>query len=167
MRSTRYLALILFVIAALGAARAHAQGSPRQILVGVILQLQTGTLDPAWYGEQLWPALTAQAGKTGVPALRKLGPVQEVFVAREQQLPRGWIYSMTAQHANGQSAWLLGISTASNRLEYADFDVGGPLAGPLLPDPRRPGPPAPGPGNSPPQVADPKSEACKRFAKLC
>jgi hypothetical protein len=143
MRLFRYLALALFGIAALGASRVHAQGNPRQILVGMILQLQTATPEPAWYGEQVWQTVITQAG---IPALRKLGPVQDIFVARQQQLPRGSLYSMTAQHSKGQSAWLLGISSTSNRIEYADFDVVAPVAAPLLPNP---------------------SDACKKFPKLC
>ena len=167
MRLLWYLTLVLFGFAALDAPRAHAQGNPRQILVGMILQLQTGTTDPAWYGEPLWQTLITQAGKTGIPALRKLGPVQDIFVVRQQQLPRGWIYSMTAQHSSGQSAWLLGISSVSNRVEYADFDVGAPVTAPLLPNPSPPGQPLAGAGNAPPQVAAPGSDACKRFPKLC
>jgi len=143
MRLFRYLALVLSGVAALGAPGAHAQGNPRQILVGIILQLQTVTPEPAWYGEQVWQSLITQAG---IPALRKLGPVQDIFLAGQQQLPRGWVYSMSAQHPKGQSAWLLGISTTSNRIEYADFDVGAPVAAPPLPN---------------------SSDACKRFPRLC
>jgi hypothetical protein len=33
------------------------QFDPRQVVQQVILQLQTGTLNPSWYGVQLWQRL--------------------------------------------------------------------------------------------------------------
>jgi hypothetical protein len=167
MRLVWYLACVLLGMAALGVSRAHAQGSPRQVLVGIIHQLQTGTPDPAWYGQELWQALVAQTDNTGIPALRKLGPVQDIFITRRQQLPHGWLYSMTAQHSNGQSAWLLGIRSASNRVEYANFNIGASPAPQRIPNPSPPGQPAPGLGNPAPAMADPNSEACKTFPRLC
>jgi hypothetical protein len=167
IRSVWCLALVLFGMAALGASRAHAQGSPRQVLVGIIHQLQTGVPDPAWYSQELWQALAAQTGSAGIPALRKLGPVQDIFIVRQQQLPHGWLYSMTARHSNGEAAWLLGISNASNRVEYANFNVDASPAPQRIPNPSPPGQPAPGLGNPAPAMADRNSEACKTFPKLC
>jgi hypothetical protein len=103
---------------------AKAQVDPRQILSAVILQLQTGTPNPNWYGAELWQTIAMQTGYRGIyPLLVQLGQVTNVVVSGQSQLPAGPVYSMVAQHQNGVSTWLLGISLYSNRIEYATFNV--------------------------------------------
>ena len=133
---------------------AEAQADPRQILTAVILQLQTGTPNPNWYGAQLWQTIAMQTNNSGVyMPLVQLGPVTNVLLSGQTQLPAGPVYSLVARHQNGVSTWQLGISLSSNRIEYANFNVGSATPQPL--------PPPPGP------VASPTSEACKKFPNLC
>lgn len=148
-------------------ARAQ-QADPRQILAAVIAQLQTGTPNPGWYGPQLWSTIAAQTGNSGVyPQLVSLGPVSNVTVTNQIQLPAGPVYQMRANHQNGDSMWLLGISFYSNRIEYANFEVGAAAPAPLPPSPL----PVPGPTTPPsPQPTTPDadgSDACKQFPNLC
>jgi hypothetical protein len=154
---------------------ASAQADPRQILAAVILQLQTGTPNPNWYGAQLWQTIAMQTNNSGVYVpLVQLGQVTNVVLSGQTQLPAGPVYSMVAQHQNGVSTWLLGISLYSNRIEYANFNVGNatPLALPAQPVPL-PWSAAPQPGTtpnpppSPPPAASSTSEACKKFPNLC
>lgn len=143
---------------------AQAQQDPRQILAGVIQQLQTGTPNPQWYGQQLWFLIAQQTGNTGVyPALVQLGPLTNATVTQTVQLPAGPVYAITAQHQNGTSTWNLGISNFTNRIEYANFNVGSspqPLPSPN-PQPSPP-PTSPGPAGSPSS-----SPACQKFPNLC
>src|SRR5262249_9711287 len=152
--------LLLFGLNASHEAR--AQGDPRQILAGMIAQLQTGTPNPMWYGPQLWQTIAMQTGGSGIyPPLAQLGPVQNVTITQQQQLPQGWLVAMTARHSNGQSTWLIGIGSMSNRIEYANFNVG-PSATPFpLPNPN----PSPSPQPSPlpnPNPSPSDSAACKK-----
>lgn len=138
---------------------ANAQGDPRRILAGMIEQLQTGTPNPMWYGAQLWQTIAMQTGNTGVyPQLAQLGSVQDVIVTQQQQLPQGWLFAMTAQHSNGHSIWQMGVSSITNRIEYANFNVGASPTPPPNPQPN----PIPAPSPSPSE-----SEACKKFPNLC
>ena len=101
------------------ASRADAA---RQVLREMILQLQTGRPDPQWYGRDLWMTMAMQTGNTGVyPQLRLLGPVTDVQLTGQTQLPAGMVYGMTARHQNGQSNWLVGVNNLSRRIEYRDF----------------------------------------------
>jgi hypothetical protein len=156
-------------------ATAIGQNDPRQVLRSVIHQAQTGTLNPNWYGFQLWQLIAYQTNGTGVyPQLVQLGAVRDVTITAQVPLPAGVVYAMSVRHAQGQSYWEFGISGITNRIEYASF-VAGPGSGPIaLPDegeveeqpqPRpRPSPPSsPKPGPAP----DGKSEACRKFPNLC
>jgi hypothetical protein len=159
-------------------ARAHAQADPRNILAGVISQVQTGTPNPAWYGPQLWHTIAMQTGNTGIyPQLLVLGPVTNISLLQQQELPQGWLFAMTATHLLGESNWILGIDRFSNRIEYVSFYVGpgpntlphpGPtppvVTGPTPPPTPRPAP-NPDPPNPGPAVQD--SEACRKFPLLC
>ena len=159
-----------------GSSPGLAQANPQQILAAVIQQLQTGTPNPTWYGPQLWQTIAMQTGNTGVyPPLVQLGQVTNVVVNQQVQLPAGPVYSMTVQHANGTSTWQLGISNQTNRIEYANFNIGAaaqPLPGPATPTPL-PRTPAPVPGTTPtttgtpPPPGDPTSQACQKFPNLC
>ena len=104
---------------------AHAQFDVRVVLMQVILQLQTGSPDPSWYGAELWQTIALQTGNTGVyPWLAQLGPVQNVYLNSQEPLPTGELYLLTAQHQNGTSTWILGISTMTGRIEYATAAMG-------------------------------------------
>jgi hypothetical protein len=141
------------------------QNDPRQILRGVIQQVQTGRPNPAWYGSQLWQLIALQTNGSGIyPQLVQLGVVRDVSITAQLPLPTGIVYGMSVQHAKGQSYWEFGISSITNRIEYASF-----VAEPRtqvdqepLPEPRpRPTPPpAPAPGAG-------SSEACRKFPNLC
>lgn len=157
--------------------RASAQTDPRAVLAEMIRQAQTGTMNPYWYGPQLWQTIAAQTGNTGIyPQLVQLGPVQNIFVTQQLQLPQGQLFAMTAQHLQGQSRWIFGVSNFSNRIEYANFNVSHTAAPPPLP--------APFPSPTPIPASDPEdgssdssppssstepenSEACKKFPNLC
>ncbi len=103
------------------ASRADAA---RQVLREMILQLQTGTPNPQWYGRDLWMTMAMQTGNTGVyPQLRLLGSVTDVQLTGQTQLPAGILYAMAARHQNGQSNWLVGVNNLSRRIEYATFEV--------------------------------------------
>jgi hypothetical protein len=153
---------------------ANAQINPQQILAGVILQLQTGTPNPNWYGGQLWMTIANQTNNSGIyQPLAQLGPVQNIQIVNQVQMPVGPIYSMVAQHQGGTSSWTLGLSIYTNRIEYANFNINGPQA-PLPPQPipvTSTPPPVPGgiptPPAGPPPSANPSSPACQKFPNLC
>jgi hypothetical protein len=153
---------------------ASAQADPRQILAAVIQQLQTGTPNPTWYGPQLWQTIAFQTNNSGVyMQLVQLGTVTNVVLNGQTQLPAGPVYSLMVQHQGGVSAWLLGISLYTNRIEYANFSIGSaPQQLPPQPVPV-PTTPAPTVGSTPtpptpsPTPASPTSEACRKFPNLC
>jgi len=153
----------------------RAQLDARSVLMQMILQLQTGTPNPTWYGAQLWQTMAVQTRGTGIYIpLVQLGRVQSVTINEELPLPTGNLYSMTANHQNGTSTWLLGISSITWRIEYADFLVGAaPQALPQpapLPPPRQRTPSPEPPANPSPVPApgpDSPSPACKKFPNLC
>ncbi len=175
-------------------ATLSAQTDPRQILAGMILQSQTGRPNPLWYGQELWQTIAVQTGNTGYyPQLAQLGLVQNIIVTQQLPLPAGVLYAMSAQHQFGVSYWVFGISSLTNRIEYASF-VYGPNAVPYqLPGVQSAAPatpaPAPSVGNpaspsagksakskaAPPKADDDagstppaaQSEACKKFPNMC
>jgi hypothetical protein len=157
-----------------GMRTASAQADPRQILMAVIQQLQTGTPNWTWYGPQLWQTIAMQTGNSGIyPQLAQLGQVTNVVLNGQSQLPAGPVYSLVVQHQQGVSTWLLGISLYTNRIEYANFNIGSTpqqLPPPPLPLPQTDAP-TPGSVPNPPSSAPPQtsgtSEACKRFPNLC
>jgi hypothetical protein len=140
----------------------------------VIAQAQTGRPNPSWYGAELWQTIAYQTNNTGYyPQLAQLGAVRDVTITQQLPLPGGAIYAMTARHAKGTSYWEIGISTLTNRIEYASFraDQGTVASLPLpLPDddndvddrrPRRtPEPSASGKTAS-------TTDACRKFPNLC
>jgi hypothetical protein len=165
-----FAVLALLFLALQGIQPARAQPDAREVLRGVILQFQTGTPNPLWYGQELWRTAAMQTGNTGVyPLLRQLGPVQNIRITEQLPLPTGMLYAMTASHQNGQSNWHLGISSITNRIEYARFEVG-QAAQPLpSPGPAQPLPsqgPTPSPRQPDPSTAE-TSAACKKFPNLC
>lgn len=167
-------AMLSCLLQASTTSTASAQADPRQILAAVIQQLQSGTPNPMWYGAQLWQTIAMQTNNSGVyMQLVQLGPVNNVVVNGQTQLPAGPVYSMLAQHQGGVSTWLLGISLYTNRIEYANFNIGA-VPQPLPPQPLPlPQTSAPNPGSAPnppaasPPAASPTSEACRKFPNLC
>ncbi|WP_175908021.1 hypothetical protein [Burkholderia seminalis] len=146
---------------------ASAQADPRQVLGAVIQQLQTGAINPTWYGPQLLQTIAMQTGGAGkYPQLAQLGPVSQISVVQQIPLPTGFLYSLQATHQNGMSAWVLGIGAMTNRIEYANFNVG--MAQPL-PSPTPNPNPTPNPSPTPnPNPSDPRSSpACQQFPNLC
>ena len=152
----RLIAIALLFISTLS----FSQNDPRQVLGGVIAQLQTGRPNPAWYGQQLWQTIAFQTNNSGVyPQLVSLGPVNNVVINQTQQLPGGILYAMTASHQNGTSSWYFGI--AANRVEYANFTIGAfPATTNADPLPK----PPPGKKSEDP---GPQSESCRKFPNLC
>src|SRR5580704_3951060 len=99
--SIRFLiaAVLICLLLAPTTRTASAQADPRQILAAVIQQVQTGTPNPTWYGAQLWQTIAIQTNNSGVYVqLAQLGPVTNVVVNGQTQLPAGPVYSMVAQH---------------------------------------------------------------------
>jgi len=174
--SIRFLiaAVLICLLLATTTRTASAQADPRQILAAVIQQLQTGTPNPTWYGGQLWQTIAIQTNNSGVYVqLAQLGMVTNVVVNGQTQLPAGPVYSMVAQHQGGVSTWLLGISLYTNRIEYANFNIGA-VPQQLPPPPvQLPQTPAPTPGSAPNPptnsrpAASGTSEACRKFPNLC
>jgi hypothetical protein len=139
------------------------QNDPRQILRGVIQQVQTGRPNPTWYGAQLWQLIAYQTAGSGIyPQLVQLGAVRDVTITAQVPLPTGVVYGMSVQHAGGRSYWEFGISTMTNRIEYASFvaQPGAEMDREPLPEPRPQPTPPPTPGKG-------GSEACKKFPNLC
>ena len=163
-------AAVFGALAVVTQARAQ-QPDPRQILAGVIAQLQNGQPNPAWYGPQLWQTIAMQTGGTGFyPLLAQGGPVTNVQVTQEQRLPNGVMYQLTSSQANGlQLGWTMGLSTMYGRIEFLNFNFVsnpipvGPTPGPVTPPTPRP---TPNPGGGNPTPSTP-SEACERFPDLC
>jgi hypothetical protein len=173
MRTNSWLRSSILVISVLVLAftwtrECRAQVDPREVLKAVVYQLQTGTPNPTWYGTQLWQTIAMQTQNTGrYHDLVQLGTVIDVTIAYQMQLPGGPLYSMVARHQNGNSAWYLGISDFTRRIEVGSFSVG---SAPILPHPTpnqstsNPNPPPNLPPNPLPSTA---SEACKQFPNLC
>jgi hypothetical protein len=146
---------------------ATAQVDPKQVLAGMIHQLQTGTPNPSWYGIELWQIIAIQTGNTGYyQPLAQLGPAQNIGVVQQLQLPVGSLYAMTVQHQHGQSAWILGLSSMSNRIEYAYFEVGQHAQQSPFPLPT-PAPYPPADSRTSPTPPNDTSDACKKFPNLC
>ena len=169
MRTKRLRLFVSSVVAAFlllfnGATR--AQWDARAVLGEVIRQFQTGTPNPRLYGQELWNIAAFQTAGTGIyPQLRQLGAVQRIDLIGQVPLPAGIIYRMTATHQNGQSFWDLGISSITNRIEYANFEVGAntPTSPSLRPSPAPKIDPQPQPSTPDPSA----SAACKKFPNLC
>lgn len=181
-RFWHWLSAALVVICLTPNPSVLAQSDPRQILGGMIYQVSTGTVNPNWYGAELWRTIANQTQNTGIyPQLRALGIVQDVVMTQWQQLPAGVLYAMSVQHAFGVSYWIIGIGTFTNRIEYATFSAGagaGPVALPApTPGPIQPATPtapigsttpAPQPQPQPKPAPTPaQNEACKKFPSLC
>jgi hypothetical protein len=179
VKKVRRILVAAAVAGYLSAGAVGAQADPRQILGAMIYQVSTGTPNPNWYGAQLWQTIALQTGNTGIyPQLRQLGVVQNVTLTQWVPLPAGILYAMTVQHAFGQSYWVMGIGTFTNRIEYASFTAGPASTPYVLPSapttaPSEPAPVAPV-GTAPPanpapkpQPKDSQSEACKKFPNLC
>jgi hypothetical protein len=170
-RASATLTILAFAVAAI---TVHAQSDPREILRGVIAQAQTGTPNPNWYGAELWQTIAYQTNFTGFyPQLAQLGAVRDVTITQQLPLPIGAMYAMTARHAKGTSYWEIGISTLTNRIEYASFRAEAGTAPPPLPRldddddeevrrPRR----TPEPTTSG-KTASSTTEACRKFPNLC
>lgn len=168
-RTDHCLVLLAFISFLIGHA-AQAQNDPRPVLAGIINQLQHGQPNPAWYGPDLWMTISSQTGNSGYyPALAQLGPVQNITVIARQALPLGELVAMSVQHSNGVSNWRIGITYATNRVEYLDFQLSGqPMPMPLPDPPPDPVPPYPNPNPNPPPPPPPgNSDACKMFPDLC
>jgi hypothetical protein len=166
-RISAHLALLLLGLASAVSAQAV---DPRQALAGTILQLQTGTPNPSWYGPELWQIIAYQTNNTGVyPQLAALGRVVDIVVTQHQQMPQGDLYAMTAKHQNGISSWVFGIGRVPPRTEYASFNIGAPSTPTPLPSPSTATPPPTGPTGPTPPVEKPgaASESCKKFPNLC
>jgi hypothetical protein len=165
--------LIVIVSSSFSCIGANAQTDPRGVLWEVIKQLQTGTPIASWYGPQLWEVMRMQTGNSGIyPQLVSLGPVQTIDVNQSANLPNGTIYRMTANHVNGKSTWNFGINRVFNRIEYANFEVGGAVPPVPLPTPKKGddtpgGPVSPHPDPDPGSGSTPTSDACKKFPNLC
>jgi hypothetical protein len=150
----------ILVILSAGSIVQAQQSDPRQILNGMISQVQTGKPNPSWYGVELWQTIAYQTGNTGVyPQLAQLGPVRDITINQELPLPIGVLWAMTAQHTRGTSYWEFGISTLTNRIEYFSFRTAPGLN--ELPAPLPEPEPAPSPR---PNTA---SDACRKFPNLC
>ena len=133
VKKVRRILVAAAVAGYLSAGAVGAQADPRQILGAMIYQVSTGTPNPNRYGAQLWQTIALQTGNTGIyPQLRQLGVVQNVTLTQWVPLPAGILYAMTVQHAFGQSYWVMGIGTFTNRIEYASFTAG-PASTPVRP----------------------------------
>ncbi|MGY3296717.1 hypothetical protein ACVWY1_001138 [Pseudomonas sp. TE6288] len=141
-----------------------AKADPRPVLAGMIQQLQTGTPNQMWYGPQLWQTIAMQTGNSGYyPALAALGPVTNITVIGSQGLPGGAIFNLVATHQGGQSTWFMGIGALSNRIEYANFNIGANLPSQPIPNP------TPTPTATPSTPTSPSNDggACSMYPDLC
>lgn len=176
MRLSAWVRTVMLALSPLLPASASAQADPRMILQGVIQQLSTGTPNPTWYGPQLWAAILAQTGNSGIyPQLVTAGLPTSIMVIQQQQLPQGIIFKMQSQHASGMGfEWLLGLNAFGNRIEYMISNslqtyVPGQVPNPFPnpnpnPGPNLPPTPAPNPG---PTTIQPGGSSCERFPDLC
>jgi hypothetical protein len=170
-RSLPLVNLISALILALCSFRAaEAQWDAGAVLRQVIQQLQTGTPNPQWYGTELWQVIALRTGGTGIsPPLIQLGLVTNVVVTEQIPLPTGVLYAITAQHQNGTSIWVLGISTLTNKIEYADVSIGStPQALPSRQPSTAPSISSqPNPPSNPVPSQTSSSSACQKFPNLC
>jgi hypothetical protein len=156
-------ALLIIFLAAMTPLQAYSQFNIEQTVAIFIQQLQTGSENPNLIGQQLWYVISSQTGNTGIyPPLYQLGPITNITVDQQQQFPQGVLFNVTARHQNGQSNWRIGISSLTNKIEYANFTLGGAPPPPLPPTPPNPNPPSPSPSPTPPP-----SSACQKYPDLC
>jgi hypothetical protein len=154
-----------FIVIVVLSSPAFAQYDVELILRQVISQLQTGSPNPTWYGIQLWNTIAFQTGNTGIyPQLVLFGPVNNITITQQQPLPTGMLYSATVKHQNGTSTWILGISSLTNRIEYANVNFGGIPQ--QIPSGASNVPAGPNPPSNPPPE-DKTSPACQKFPNLC
>jgi len=140
---------MLLVTVLCAAATAMAQNSPDRIMATVIRGLQTGQINQSWFGQQLLQTIHQQTNGTFIyQKLVELGPVQNVQVTGQQPVNQGVIYAMRVTHSNGTTEWQMGISQATNRIEYLAVNVTSARATP--PPSRQPS--APPPSSSEPQL---------------
>lgn len=164
MYKSRLFRVLSVVILLLPLFLNEAKADPRNILASMIQQLQTGTPNPTWYGPQLWQTIAMQTGGSGYyPALAALGPVTNINVVSSQGLPGGAIFNLIATHQAGQSTWFMGIGTMSNRIEYANFNVGSSLPPQQIPNPTS----TPTPNPAPPTNPGSSGGACSLYPDLC
>lgn len=164
MRKKRIYLALIFILTANPLFINLAKADPRPVLAGMIQQLQTGTPNQMWYGQQLWQTIAMQTGNTGYyPALAALGPVTDIAVIGSQALPGGAIFNLIATHQGGQSSWFIGIGAQSNRIEYANFNIGANLPSQPIPNPT----PAPTPNPSAPTNPSNDGGACSMYPDLC
>lgn len=181
-RCLTLLATILSLLSPLLGRPAEAQNSIQQLTAAVIQQLQTGRVNPQWYAPAVLQVVGQQTGNTGYyPQLAQLGPVTNIQVTAQTQLPQGIVYTMVVTHQAGASAWSIGTSNQTRRIEYLTFQAFSSGAAPR---------PNPQPGH-PPQQPQPQpqpvptaptgtggtgqptggtgsvSEACQKFPNLC
>jgi hypothetical protein len=137
---------VLMILVAFS-AQATAQFDPTSIVLGVIQQFQTGTVNPTWYSTNLWQTIAVQTDNSGkYPALNAIGPPLQVDKLEEQPFPNGVIYALKVLHLSGISLWNVGVSFRTQRIELLVFNISSPPASSPTPPPT-PSWPSPG-GNS-------------------
>jgi hypothetical protein len=161
------LALWKVVVCALVVASSSVcaqQYDPRQVLSEFVREVQTGTPNAGLIGMALWQTIALQTGGTGFyPELAALGPVTNVVVNQQLPMEQGMVYALIATHQQGASAWNLGISYITGKIEYATFTINAqptPLPPPL--------PPVHDPGGTQrTELPGQGSPACQKFPDLC
>jgi hypothetical protein len=164
-------AALALIVSGLQLSASYAQSlDPRPYLLNFIRQMQTGTPSQGLIGPALWNLIAQQTGGSGYyPVLAALGPVTEIAVQQQVDLPQGTVFAMTSRHAQGICGWHIGIGSMTGKIEYSSFFVGSsPPALPAGPSPA----PSPGqpPGPTPqPTPSKPPSDtpACQKYPDLC
>ena len=127
MRAIGFLTALALVSFASPAGNAQSPDSiePRQLLRSIISGWQSGSDVSSFLSPQMLAVVKQQTQDTGVyKEIQELGTVDKIEIASQQQLPKGTIYLMRAEHQNGYTAWLVGIGSASGRADYITFAVG-------------------------------------------
>ncbi len=128
MRWQRHLLHLFALVLASGwnpQASAQPGGfDPRMILGQVIAALQNCGPPQVYqmFGAQLFQTVAMQTGGSGCyMQLKQLGPVTGMNVTGQQQFPAGPVYAIRVQHQAGATDWFMGISQATNKIEYLNF----------------------------------------------
>jgi hypothetical protein len=167
------------------------QLDPRVPLGQLIQAFQNCMPSPAYgmMGPQLYQVVWAQTGGSGCyPMIRNAGPVQNMQIIDQRQLPNGWVYAIRVVHLNGGAVdWFIGINKFTRKVDYLNYQTaqatlpsvstgvvnGGqivPPAGGSMPPNSGGTMPAGGDGgNSTPAPAPPakKRDECDMFPAMC
>lgn len=157
----RIILLFSSFIAAQAALAQSGGLEPRRTLSTLIAAFQNCGPAIAYQmlGLQAFQIVFQQTGGTGCyPAVRQLGPVQQIEIVNTTQYPVGPFYTLRVTHQSGdKSYWQLGLGTATNKVEHISVFNYEPPAPPIVDEK----------GKSAGHAGKEASEGCLMYKVMC